>query len=137
MTLVHMCILYTCMLAESPPAFAIYLVVPELTCETDTTRQDGNFRSTIDLGTVSLADAPWLTDSDVESYNPVTKTFILSKTRPVSFPPVSLMGTAFVVVLDGKIHLAGMFWPSYSSFCCCPLPLIGVTLKAVTVPIDE
>src|SRR5262245_64595144 len=47
------------------------------------------------------------------------------------------MGTAFVVVLDGKRHLAGMFWPSYPSFCCCPLPLIGVTLKAVTVPIDE
>ena len=124
-TLIHTCSLYTCMLAGSPPAFAIYLVMPELTCETDTTRQDEKFRSTIDLNSVTLADTPWLTDADVKQYVPATNTFILS--RAVSFPPVSLAGTAYVVMVDGERHSAGMLWNSNSSLCGCPLPIIDAT----------
>jgi hypothetical protein len=131
-TLIHTCILFSCMLAEPAPAFAIYAVVPELTCVFG-----GEPRSTIDLNSVTLSDTPWLTDSDVKEYDPATTTFSLSRAREVSLPRTSVFGTAWVIVVEGKRHSAGMFWTSWSSWCCCPLPSIDVTPKAVTVPKEE
>jgi hypothetical protein len=75
--------------------------------------------STFNLDTVEINEKPFLTGSDVISYDSASHVLTLDKNRiELTYPRQSVYGQMFIVFLYDKPVFCGFFWYSFSSVPC-------------------
>jgi len=73
----------------------------------------------INLDTIGLNDMPFLTMSNIESYDTVNHIINLKKSKDnLDFPSPGVYGQMFVVVVDKAPVYCGFFWSIISSVPC-------------------
>ena len=90
---------------------------------------------------IPIAEYPFVSDQDIQSYDWKTHTLAVDKSvlRRVRQHAPSLRGAPFVVVADGEPVYVGAFYTAASSFSC-PVPVIlvdGFLTQGNTLTIDR